>query len=198
VALLERARGLEPARGEIQLALGQALFDAGRPAEAVPHLQAAWEAHVRPEVSGFDLARALEAAGQGEAAAEQLARVALPATADAESILAAGSFALQLGRPDLALRFFDQGLEREPAQGTLHEKRGLAYILLGRRVDARVDFEAACRSDPRRATARLNLAVLDAQEGRLDAAKALLREALQIDPGYAQARGLLAELESAR
>jgi 4-amino-4-deoxy-L-arabinose transferase-like glycosyltransferase len=198
VPLLERAQRLAPARGEAQLALGQALFDTSRPADAVPHLQAAWEAHVRPDVSGFDLARALAASGRDAAAAEQLARVPLPPTADAESFLAAGSFALQLGRPDLALSFFNQGLERHPALGTLHEKRGLAFVLVGRRADARADLEAACRLDPTSASARLNLAVLEAQERRLERAKALLREALQIDPGYAQAQGLLAELERAR
>jgi tetratricopeptide (TPR) repeat protein len=195
--LLQRSLALDP-RPETRLALGQALFDAGRPAEAIPHLEAALEANVRPDLAGFALVQALAATGRPEEAAARLAQLSLPPGTDAASLLVVGNVAVQVGHPDLALRFLDRGIAQDPRLAPLREKRGLALVMLARRTEARTELEEACRLDPRSASARLNLAVLDAQEGRFDAARALAREALALDPGYAQARGLVAELERAR
>ena len=46
---LQQAATLDPSRSEISYALGQALLDAGRPAEAVPHLRRALSAGIRPD-----------------------------------------------------------------------------------------------------------------------------------------------------
>jgi Flp pilus assembly protein TadD len=84
------------------------------------------------------------------------------------------------------------------ARSALHEERGLALVMLGRPLEARVELEEARRLDPARASAALNLAVLEAQEGRLDAARSLAREALRLQPDYPQARGLLEAVGGAR
>ena len=68
--LLERALAAEPQRTETRLALGRALLDAERPAEAIPHLRALHDAGVRPDVSGFELARGLAANGQRDECVE--------------------------------------------------------------------------------------------------------------------------------
>ncbi|HXK08876.1 MAG TPA: glycosyltransferase family 39 protein [Vicinamibacteria bacterium] len=194
VPLLERSLALEP-RPETHLALGQALLDTGRAPEAIPHLEASLAANVRPDLAGFGLVQALTAAGRPAEAAARLGGLSLPASADGASLLAAASAALQLRRPDLALRFLDRGVAADPGMAVLREKRGLAFATLGRRAEARADLEEARRLDPASASVCLNLAVLEAQDGRLDAARALAREALRLKPDYPHAQGLLAELE---
>ena len=198
VPLLERSLVLDPSRPEARLALGRALFDAGRPADAIPHLRASVDAGYRPDAAGFALVQALAAAGDEAEAASRLERLSLPPRSDAASLLVVGNTALQLGRPDLALRFLDRGIAQDPQMGALHEKRGLALVMLGRPAEARAELEEARRLDPASASACLNLAVLEAQDGRLDAARSLAREALRLQPDYPQARGLLGALERAR
>ena len=63
VVHLRRSAGIDPARREVDFALGQALLESGRPSDAVPHLRRAFEAGVRTDLSGFDLARALASTG---------------------------------------------------------------------------------------------------------------------------------------
>jgi tetratricopeptide (TPR) repeat protein len=196
--LLELSLTLDPSRAETRLALGQALFDAGRPGDAIPHLRASLDAGHRPDTSGFALVQALAAAGDAAEAAARLERLALPPRTDAASLLVVGNMALQLSRPDLALRFLDRGIAQDPRMAALREKRGLALVMLERPTEARAELEEARRLDPASASACLNLAVLEAQEGRLDAARSLAREALRLQPDYPQARGLLGALDRAR
>ena len=196
--LLERSLALDPSRAETRLALGRALFDAGRTADAIPHLRAALDAGFRPETAAFALVQALAATGQAEEAAARLERLSLPPRTDAASLLVVGNTALQLRRPDLALRFLDRGIAQDPRAAALREKRGLALVMLQRPAEARAELEEARRLDPASASVCLNLAVLEAQEGRLDAARALAREALRRQPDYPQARGLLDALARAR
>ncbi len=196
-SLLQRSLALDP-RPETRLALGQALSDAGRPAEAIPHLEAALGANVRPDLAGFGLVQALAATGRPADAAARLERLSLPPDTDAASLLAVGTMALQLRRPDLALRFLDRAVAADPGMAALREKRGLALAMVERPEDARADLEEAHRLDPASASICLNLAVLDAQQGRIDAARSLAREALRLQPDYPQARGLLGALEGAR
>jgi Flp pilus assembly protein TadD len=58
------------------------------------------------------------------------------------------------------------------------------------------ELEEAVRLDPASASARLNLAVVHAQEGRLEAARARLEEALRLRPDYPQAQGLRQALDA--
>jgi tetratricopeptide (TPR) repeat protein len=197
-SLLERSLGLDPSRAETRLALGRALFDAGRPADAIPHLRAALDAGFRPDTAAFALVQALAATGQVDEAAARLERLSLPPRTDAASLLVVGNAALQLRRPDLALRFLDRGIAQDPRMAALREKRGLALVMLQRPAEARAELEEARRLDPASASVCLNLAVLEAQEGRLDAARALAGEALRRQPDYPQARGLLQALERTR
>ncbi len=196
--LLERSLALDPSRAETRLALGRALFDAGRAPEAIPHLEKAIEAGFRPDTAGFTLVQALAAAGRPAEAAARLERLSLPPRTDAAGLLVVGNTALQLRRPDLALRFLDRGLALDPRLSALHEKRGLALAMLGRPAEARLELEEARRLDPGSASIALNLAVLEAQDGRMDAARALAREALRLQPDYPQARGLVEALDRAR
>ena len=196
--LLERALALDPSRAETRLALGRALFDAGRTADAIPHLRAALDAGFRPDTAGFALVQALAASGRTEEATARLERLSVPPRTEAVSLLVVGNTALELRRPDLALRFLDKGVAQDPRMAALREKRGLALVMLARPEEARAELEEARRLDPASASVCLNLAVLEAQEGRLDAARSLAREALRLQPDYPQARGLLQTLDRGR
>jgi Flp pilus assembly protein TadD len=70
--------------------------------------------------------------------------------------------------------------------------------MLDRVPEGRAELERAHALDPSSASVCLNLAVLYAQEGRLELARTLAREALRLQPDYPQATGLLSTLEGLR
>ncbi len=65
------------------------------------------------------------------------------------------------------------------------------------RADAASALELAVRLDPDSETARLNLAVVYAETGRMDEARRQALEALRLRPGYDRARAFLAALDRA-
>jgi Flp pilus assembly protein TadD len=176
---LEQAARLDPERRETSFAFGQALLDAGRAGEAIPHLRRALDAGVRPDLAGFDLARALAATGDRQGALKVLASVAPARSDDAASWYGLGQLAQQLRDPRLAARF-------DP-----REQLGLMLAMLGDFEAAVREFEAAVKLQPSDATARLNLAVGYARVGRTAEAKAQAQEALRLDPRYERASELL-------
>jgi tetratricopeptide (TPR) repeat protein len=166
--------GLDDGRSEERTAMLLWLVDNGQGAEALRRLPAVEAAHPEPARLLLRLGQALDESGAAEAAARLLER----------------SLALDPSRAETRL-VLGQALS------ALHEKRGLALAMLGRTAEARPELEEARRLDPASASACLNLAVLEAQEGRLDAARGLAREALRLQPDYPQARGLLEALAGA-
>jgi tetratricopeptide (TPR) repeat protein len=66
-------------------------------------------------------------------------------------------------------------------------KRGVTRINLGRRDDARADFERALECVERYAPAITNIANLLLEDGRVDDAIAAYRRAIEADAGYAVA-----------
>ena len=191
--LLERSLALDPSRAETRLALGRALFDAGRTADAIPHLRAALDAGFRPETAAFALVQALAATGQaggGGGAARAALRFRREPTPRACSWSATRR--CELRRPDLALRFLDQGDRAGPADG------GAAREARAGPGDARSGPDrgpgGARGSPPARPGERERLPQPrgagstggPARRG----ARALAREALRRQPDYPQARGL--------
>ena len=158
-ARLARASASAPGSPEVDYAYGQALLDAGRAADAIPHLRAAVEHGVRPDVAGIDLVKALQAVGDVAGAREALATVAPANPADAQSWLALGDAAIQLQASDLELRFFGRAAEANPADPTAQLNLAVALAQAGRIPDARQHAEAALRLRPDYEKAR---ALLDA------------------------------------
>jgi tetratricopeptide (TPR) repeat protein len=119
-----------------------------------------------------------------------------------------GLFWLRAGRSfeaalksDEAITALSRSLELGPSRpgaarllSALLEKRGLARAVAGDAASARPDLEAAVRLDPGNASARLNLAVVLAQEGDRDRAATLARQALDLEPDYEMAKALLKAL----
>jgi tetratricopeptide (TPR) repeat protein len=198
LALALWPHGLDDGRSEERTVMLLWLVDNGQGREALRRLPAVEAAHPEPAQLLLRVGQALYENDEAAAAASLLERLALPPRTDATTFLGAGGTALQLRRPDLALRFLDKGIARDPRMAALREKRGLALAMLERPAEARAELEEARRLDPVSASICLNLAVLDAQDGRFDAARALAGEALRLQPDYPQARGLLETLERAR
>jgi tetratricopeptide (TPR) repeat protein len=191
----ERSLMIDPRQPETDLALGEVLLDAGRAAEAVPYLRAAFEANLRPDLSGYALARALRATGDRAGSVEVLDHLAATLDVEATSFVALGDLALESGAPAVAGTLYRRAIARAPAMAGAHEKLGVALSMEGHSAEAIRALEDACRLDTASASARLNLAVAYATAGRLNEARARAQDALRLDPGYERARAFLAALE---
>lgn len=195
VAHLQEAARLDPDRPETSYALGQALVDARRPADAIPHLRRALNEGVRPDLAGFDLARALEAAGDRQGALQVLREVQPAREDDAASWFQMGELAQQFEDFALAARFYREAARTAPSASDPRERVGLMRALLGDFETAVRELERAVQLNPSDASARLNLAVVCLQLGRTEDARVQAQEALRLDPGYAKARELLESLK---
>ena len=189
---LREAHRLAPDVADVSFALAGVLLSQGKGGEAVPLLEQADRAGVRPDRVRLDLSLALWQAGQQSRAREVLAagvpREGLP-------LLRARALAsVEARQTALAEWLLAEHRRLAPGDAEVTEKLGLMRASRGDTIGAAVLFEEAARLDPSRATARFNLAIARLQQGRRDEAISLLREALRLDPTYAQAAGALREL----
>lgn len=193
-----RAHEASPQDPDVRLSLGQALLASGRAQEAVAHLRAARDAGVSRAEAGRDLARALALLGRRTEALEAVGAAGGAEGATAELCLGLGTLAMGLDDPAAAIPVFERAVVLAPDRAAAHESLGLALGLVGRDQDAVAELEVAASLDARSATARFNLAVLHARQGRLDEARRRVDEALRLRPDYAQARDLSVRLEKTR
>lgn len=190
--ILGEAMAIDGPRPAIRLALGEALLGSGRPAEAAGHLAAATESGYEPDYSSPLLVRALVLAGRPDDALRRLG--AMPesaAGADADGALDFGTLALEHGAPAEAARWLRLAVARAPDRSEAHEALGLAIFLQGDLQSAVPHLERACRLDPARASAHLNLAALYAELGRFTDARRSALAALRLDPDEPRAAALL-------
>jgi Flp pilus assembly protein TadD len=189
---LMQAHRLDPDVGDVAFALAGVRLTQGRGADAVPLLEQAERAGVRPDRVRLDLALALWQAGQRERAREALT-AGVPK--DGLPLLRARALAsVEARQVDLADWLLAEHRRLAPGDAEVSEKLGLMRARRGETGSAVSLFEEAARLDPSSATARFNLAIARVQQGRNDEAVGLLREALRLDPTYAQAAGALREL----
>ncbi len=189
---LREAHRLDPEVGDVAFALAGVLLTEGKGAEAVPLLEQAERAGVRPDRVRLDLSLALWQAGQETRAREVLAH-GVPH--EGLPLLRARALAsVEARQVDLAEWLLAEHRRLVPGDAEVAEKLGLMRAGRGDTSAAAALFEEAVRLDPSRATARFNLAIARLQQGRREEAVALLREALRLDPTYAQAAGALREL----
>jgi tetratricopeptide (TPR) repeat protein len=184
LAHLERASQLEPAQAAISQALGEALLQAGRPAEALPHLTRAFDGGVNVAVPGIDLAQALEATGDLSAAARVIARIEPGPDADVEVWLKVGRLASGVKAAEVATRFFERAVAMRPQQASARQQLGLNLLLLGRIDEAAAQLSEAVRLDPRNADSLAHLAYCEVKLGRVDAARAHAEQALAAAPDH--------------
>ena len=190
IAHFETALQLDPSQAVADYALGETYLDAERPREAIPHLRHALDAGVRVDQAGYDLVRALGAAGD-RAEAVRVLRTLRPARdEEVDRWVALAQLAVQLQEPPLAETFARSAIAARPDDGAAHARLGDALNLERRWTEAARELEDAVRLNPRDAAAHIGLAVADANTGRLSDARQHVREALRLDPGSEPARRL--------
>jgi len=194
LAHFQRAADLEPGSAEVEYAMGQALVDARRYKDAIPHLEQALRGGVRVDLAGYDLARARAGTGDRAGALQTLQGVRPENPNDAVAWSALGQLAVQLQSPSLGAAFFNEAVRAAPMNAKPHQDLGLALAMMGRFPEAIAQFEQAAAIDPRDPAAQLNLAVAYAEAGRKADARARAEEALRLNPNYERAKQFLRAL----
>jgi tetratricopeptide (TPR) repeat protein len=170
-----------PEEGRAAVILGQALLMQNRAQEAIVPLQRLASRHDDPAVDLL-LARAFDAAGQGEAALDRLGRAILRRPPLGQAFLEFGGRLAKTGRADEGIAVLEQGLALLPDFVPLRVGLGYLHLEAGRRGTARDLFAAAHAAAPERRDATIALAAVSALEGDHAAAVALYRQALEARP----------------
>jgi Flp pilus assembly protein TadD len=192
---LRRALERRPDDDQARLRLALLEMDRGRADEAARLALELLDRHGRcPGI--LQLAgQALVAEGRTEAAIEPLERLVqvAPEQAEGQTLLATAL---------LVERRFDEAVvryERAVALAPTPARRaglGLALTLAGRAAEAVPLLERLTEEHPEHVGGWNNLGVARAAVGRFDEARAALVRALELDPGDAQARANLADLDA--
>lgn len=163
----------------VQFNLGTLLAEAGRPAEAITHLERAVELDPDSGEARFNLARALEESGLAQDAALQYrATVALqPDHAAAHYNLA--RLLEDSGKSAQALEHYQLAVESQPDFAAAHSNLGILLLGTGRTPEAIEHFEAALdgQNDPGNS---INLAMAYWMAGRTAEAIPLAEKALNL------------------
>jgi len=86
------------------------------------------------------------------------------------------------GRPDLAVREYEEGLRIDPEATSIHLRLGIALDRLGKTAEAVEHFKAEIRVRPQLAAGHYDLALALQKIGKLPEAIAEYKEALAIEP----------------
>jgi len=169
--------------------LGVAVFNQGKPCEAVPHFQAAAAADDTYVMAHINLALGLEACGKDLDAALKQWRDAVakfPRQASARCGLANALY--RAGHVNEALAEYLRCLELDADNLDAHNNVGLIYLDRDQLVDAAAHFRQALAINPNYVPAMNNLGVTYEKQGKVNEAKEMYQKALAIDPTYDKAR----------
>ena len=180
---------LKSNRGNVVAAdvLGRALLMQNRPKEAVDPLQRAARRSNDPAIETL-LAAALDAAGRGEEAIDQLRLTAARRPPFPPAFLELGGQLGKSGRFDEGIAVLESGLAFAPDD--LDLRMGLGYLHLKRndRTKARSLFLQVCAAASERHEALVALAKVTVLDGEYAAAADLYRRALGLRPDDAPTR----------
>ncbi len=95
-----------------------------------------------------------------------------------------------------ALGYAIKGIRIDPASPDLHFLAGNASFGMGKTNEARAAFQNAIKLNPKHAQAWFNLAVMDALGGNKSAAISNATRAVQLDPGFDQAKDFLKRIQN--
>ena len=193
---LTDAHRLDPGSADAEYTLGQALLRAGRAADALPHLRRGFDGGTKAKVAGYDLAVALQSAGDLQGAAQVIARIQPAPGDDAEVWLQIGRLASAVKAPELAEPFFKQGAALAPNDAGARLQYGLSLLVLNRTAEALREFDAAVRLNPKDPDALAHLAYCELVLDRKDDARRHAEAALAIAPGHALAAAVRAKVQS--
>ncbi len=178
----------------IRVRLGASLMSLGRPAEAVPHLEAAASMVPRDPVILRVLGQAYFASGRAAEAARRF-RDVLEITPGAPDVLVSlGACQYQLGDFDGSAASFRSAIEEESQNSRALAGLGMSLNALGRPAEARPVLERAVGQAPTDRMARLALANSLTELGEFLRADELLRRLTEEEPKDAEAWQYLAAL----
>ncbi len=191
----ERAyrRGLEVAPDNVELrnALGWALFQDGRTAEAVAEYERALTADPKHAKAHNNLALALVELGKfDEAATHFSASLAIEPKAEIHSDL--GFCLARLGRTEDAQAHYRQALALDPNCASAHLNLAVAAVQAGDLAGAESHYRQALQGQPTAETHN-GLGFVLARQGRADEAIAEFRKAMAADSKFTPAYNNLAE-----
>jgi len=187
LALWTDTAAKQPLNGRAHNNLGEAVFAAGRPAEALAHYAEAIRLQPAAPEPHYNLGLALARLGRPvEAIARYEEALRLqPDYPDAQNNL--GNALLAVGRLAEAGALYESALRSRPDWAEAHSNLANVRLEQGRPAEAIRHGEEAVRLDPRFAEARLNLGNALAQTGQWTAALASYEEALRLKPDDADA-----------
>ena len=194
IALGESRVREEPNVAEYRVFLGGTYVEAGRFAEAVPHLEAALRLKDRSADTYNSLGAARMAEGRVSDALALFQRAATVAPRDERIHFNVGTALAALSRTDAAEAAYRRALAVNPEYPDAHVNLGLLLIGRGRMPEALTHFQRAVDIDPDSAFLQNNLAGALAMAGRYAEALRHVERALQLQPGYAPALDNLQKL----
>lgn len=168
--------------------LAVALAEAGRPADAVPHLEAV--RRLKPDYVpalvhlGDDLTRLGRADDALPVLQEAVARA--PRSAEARNNL--GQTLMALGRAAEGRAAFEEAVRLDPKLAVAHGNLGLALVTASHTAEALAHFERAVKLQPATAMHRVDLATCLALLGRAADSDAQFEKALALAPDNADFR----------
>jgi tetratricopeptide (TPR) repeat protein len=176
----------------VQTNLGMALYDQGKPAEAMPYFERSLKLGGEDPGPRNDLGLALAKLGRlPEALSQYEAALRLrPTFAEAHNNL--GLLLSEMNRPAEALSHLETALRLKPGLATVHFNLGNTLAQMGRMEEAIVRFEQAIRMNPKDAAAYTNLGNVFVQTGRPSEAIRRYETATRLDPNDAMAQYNLA------
>ena len=191
-AAFQEVHAAEPSLLQARQLLGLVLVELGRDAEAIPHLEASAAAADEPAVL-FALGRAYSRRGDPRAdpIADRLAK--LP---DGQALWhqLRGLVLQRDDRHQNALEAFDAAAALNAGLPQLSVNVGVSRLSLGDREGARQAFNKAIERSGRDVAAHIYLAWMDEQDDRFLEARRHAEEAVALEEGMAEARGLLGRI----
>jgi len=188
VTLYETTLRRNPACWMAHNNLATILTVGGRPAEAIPHLEAAIKLNPGMAAAYNNLGDSLTRVGRAREAIPHLEKALQlqPAYAVAQTNL--GNALLELNRPDEAMAHYQQALQLDPGYANAECNLGLALAQAGRTAEAVRHFERAAQLDPNYADAELNWAVGLMLTSGFPAAVPHFEKAVELNPASIDVR----------
>jgi tetratricopeptide (TPR) repeat protein len=176
----------------VQTNLGMALYDQGKPAEAMPYFERSLKLGADDAGPHNNLGLSLAKLGRLPEAVEhyETALRIRPTFAEAHNNL--GLLLSEMNRPAEALGHLETALRLQPGLATVRFNLGNTLAQMGRNEEAIVRFEQAIRMNPKDAAAYTNLGNALVQTGRLSEAIRRYEIAARLDPNDAMAQYNLA------
>jgi len=181
ISELETALAKAPG-GMAEFQLGHALTVAGRDEEAVPHLEAAYQATPQPRGAALELAMTEQRMGREEESIAPFRQVVELEPHNAMALTNLGLALTETGKAKEALQFFDRALKEDPQDPVLHEDYGVACLQQSDFDGAIREFEQAQHLDPTSSQLHYDLGLAYKLKDRMDDAVRELLKASELDP----------------